>query len=106
MKSFELIHEYTFEQVSITRKFNAIFALKFLFDTGEVFLISFIENYFLQRIYQIALTDITVPDDKRGFSYFVTQGYPANTPDIAKLGYNYVRLACEFIWYAAKIKPC
>ena len=35
----------------------------------------------------------------------MTDGYPPNTPDIAKFGYNYVRLACEFIENAAKIKP-
>ena len=62
MKSFELIYEYTFEKVPIIRKFNAIFALKFLFDTGEVFLINLIEIYFLEKIFQIALTDITSPD--------------------------------------------
>ena len=61
MQSFELMHTYLFDQVPINQKFNVVFAIKFIFDAGEPYLISLIETYFLQKFFQIATTDIGLP---------------------------------------------
>ena len=51
MKSFEALHSFFFEaHINITLKFNSIFGVKFIFDTGDVILINLIEIYFLPKI--------------------------------------------------------
>jgi len=81
------------DKVDILCKFNSIFGVKFIFDTAEVILVNLIEIYFLPKIVEIAKYDSTAQEDKRGVDYFYNQGYPKNTPDAEKYGFNYVRLA-------------
>lgn len=81
MRSLEEIHRLFYDdKVDLHLKFNSIFGIKFLFDVGEVILINLIEMYFLPRLLQIACYEVNIPNEKRGVSYFVTQGYPKDTP--------------------------
>jgi hypothetical protein len=76
IRSFEELHQIFFDdKVDLTLKFNSIFGIKFLFDTGDVLIINLIEIYFLPRLLQIAAYDVKGPEDKRGTSYFVSNGY-------------------------------
>lgn len=43
-------------------------------------------------------------EKQRGLDYFISQGYP-KTEQIKKLGYNYVRLACEIVSMLSVVKP-
>lgn len=93
------------EKVDIVPKFNSIFALKFIFDSAEVLLVNLIEIYFLPKILEIAKFDPAAADDKRGIKYFFTQGYKNEKAELEKYGYNYVRLAAEFVSSAHIVKP-
>jgi hypothetical protein len=106
INSLEQLHRYFFEeQNDIMLKFNSIFGVKFLFDTAEVVLVNLIEIYFLPRILDIASFDARGNEEKRGTGYFLSVGYPKDTPDVEKLSYNFVRLASEFVQVAATVKP-
>lgn len=83
VQSLEELYRLFFdEKVPVHLKFNSIFGLKFMFDTGDVILINLIEIYFLPKILQIASFEVNVSTEKRGTSYFIAQGYPKDTADI------------------------
>lgn len=68
-------------------------------------MINLIEIYFLPKITQIACYEVQIPNEKRGVSYFANQNYPKDTPELEKFGYNFVRMASEFVTAAAVVKP-
>jgi hypothetical protein len=93
------------KDVEINYKFHSFFGLKLIFDLADPFIINLIEIYFLPIILQIASYETDKPNDKRGQDYFAHLGYPADTPDLAKMGFTWVKLASEFICAAAVVKP-
>ena len=101
IKSFEELHRMMNDAVEIKHKFNAIFGLKLIFDIGDLFLINLIEIYFLPKLLSVALFEANKPSEKRGADYFAQNGYPKDTPDIAKMSLTWVRLATEIICVAA-----
>jgi len=85
-------------------RFNSLAALKLLLNTCEFPIVLITEVYFLPLISKIASYQLHLPDKSRGLDYFSSSA--ELRPEIMKkLGYNYIRLACEIISIYAVVKP-
>lgn len=100
----ELYQYLTLGEFEIIYKFNSLAAIKILLDTCEFPVILITEVYFLPHILKIASYQLNAHEKTRGLDYFSNYGYQKN--DLTKkLGYNYVRLACEIISIFSVVKP-
>ena len=77
---YEEVYKLMTEKVDLILKFNSIFAIKFFFDCGEFVPVQITEVYFLRMLEEIAVYDIKAQDDKKGFGYFVENGYDKSEP--------------------------
>jgi len=63
-----------------------------------------VEVYLLGLVKKVASYQLNMPEKTRGLDYFSNNGHEKSTYS-KKLGYNFVRLACEMISIFAIVKP-